>query len=192
MTYLHPITGDKLSDLPVPKRSLGTMKGAFVHLNKGIEIPHITFVAEGIETALSIKEGLTDAQQQCTQVLATLGKSNIMHLAEAKTAPNIVLVLDNDKLEVGKDKVIRQAISALTSAGKSVHCIQPTLLNGDKTDYNDLAKAHKMDVVQADVQRAYAASELAEKIKGAEKRPSVNQQKSATRDLVMTDRELIG
>ncbi len=49
------------------------------------------------------------------------------------------------------DQSIQSAIKQMEDDGKSVRCIQPKLLNGQKTDYNDLAKAGRFDEIRKDL-----------------------------------------
>jgi len=155
MTYLDPIKGNKLSELPIKKRTIGSLKEAFVDLNKPHEPPKITIVAEGIETALSINDALNRQQKDQVQLLASLGKSNLANLAKTKSADNIVLALDNDKQNWRQDQTITKAISTLKSANKQITCIQPKLLNDRKTDYNDLAQAGKSAEIKSDLKHAF-------------------------------------
>ena len=140
MTYLDPITGKKLNDLPVHKRTIGKLGGSFVELNKP-SYTKLTFVSEGIETALSIQMMLTESEKNNIQVIASLGKSNFSKLSEGNTADKIVLFLDNDKKDYKDDGSITRAISDIEKSGKKVFCIQPELINDDKTDYKRPAKS---------------------------------------------------
>ncbi len=83
--------------------------------------------------------------------MVALGKSNLSKVADERSADKIVLVLDNDKHDWRADKSIQTAIEQIEAVGKSVRCIQPTLLNDQKTDYNDLAKAGRFDAIKKDV-----------------------------------------
>jgi len=58
MTYLDPTKGNKLSELPIKKLTIGSLKQTFANLNKTIKPPKTTIVAEGIETALNINDAL--------------------------------------------------------------------------------------------------------------------------------------
>ncbi len=151
VTYLNSRAGQKLEGLRVKKRTIGSLKEASVNLTPEVKSPKVTFVAEGIETALSIKDALSDIQKEQTQVLVTLGKSNLSKVGDDRSADKIVFVLDNDKQDWRHDKSIQSAIKQMEDDGKSVRCIQPRLLNDQKTDYNDLAKAGRFDEIRKDL-----------------------------------------
>ncbi len=153
VTYLDPKTGTKVTGLPIKKRTIGSLKTSSVNLTPEVTSPNLTLVAEGIETALSIKDAIASAEKSQVQVLATLGKSNLAKVANERSADKIVLVLDNDKQDWQKDKSIKGAIAQMEAQGKDVRCIQPKLINDQKTDYNDLAKAGKFDEIRRDIRQ---------------------------------------
>lgn len=163
MTYLDPMTGDKVSGLPIPKRTIGSLHESSVNLTPEVKSPHLTLAAEGIETALSIRDSLTKDQQNQTQILATLGKSNLPKVVGNNSADRIVLALDNDKTPWDQDKSIKSAVEQIKASGKEVSCIQPQLLNGQKTDYNDLVQAGKTLLIQQDIKQGLSQFQEADK-----------------------------
>lgn len=156
LTYLDKNTGNKVEGLPVSKRTLNSPQEAFVNLTPNIKNPDITFIAEGVETALSIRDQTHKINQ--SQVVATLGKNNIAHIPLENTANKIVLVLDNDLKNPLQDASIKKAIAHFESQNKQVACIYPESLNNQKTDYNDLAKSQKSHVIAQDISRAIESS----------------------------------
>jgi len=76
-TYLDPQTGRKRANLNIPKRTYGALKGAAVTISNTDRraAEKISFIAEGLETALSIGEVVKGHH-----IMATLGKHNIKHL----------------------------------------------------------------------------------------------------------------
>ncbi|MDP1573758.1 MAG: toprim domain-containing protein [Coxiellaceae bacterium] len=153
LTYLDKKTGTKIFGLPIAKRTLNSPTGAFVNLTPQIKSPNITFVAEGIETALSIRD--TVMQIKNSQVVATLGKNNIENIPLQKTANTIVLVLDNDLKNPLHDSVIKNAMRHFEEHGKRVVCICSEAINNKKTDYNDLAQAGQSHKIARDINRAF-------------------------------------
>lgn len=73
--YLDPKTADKARNLDVLKRSIGIVKGSFVELTKNIN-NHTVFIAEGIETALSIAQTEPDACVICSLGISNMKTSN--------------------------------------------------------------------------------------------------------------------
>ena len=57
-TYLDPKTANKVPDLNISKRIIDSFKESFVDLTKNTknQPPDITFVAEGVKTALTIRD----------------------------------------------------------------------------------------------------------------------------------------
>lgn len=189
LTYLDPKTGEKLSDLPVPKRTIGSLQGSFVAINEAQE-PGITFVAEGVETALSISQSLKEMGRPNEQVIASLGKSNLKQAGNVDTATHVVFVLDNDNQDWRSDKTIQAAIEAIETSGKKAHCIQPKSINGVKTDYNDLLQLGKSDEIQCDLEGVIKEIET-EKDSPGKQRPAqkeINPIEVVSRE----DREMFG
>lgn len=152
LTYLDKNTGNKLVGIPIAKRTLNSLNGSYVNLTKDVKNPDITFVAEGVETALSIRDSTKAVMN--AQVIASLGKSNLPNLNTAKLANQIILVLDNDLKNPFDDSSVRKAIDAFEKSGRSVICIFPEAINNRKTDYNDLAQAQKYNQISRDIEIA--------------------------------------
>ncbi len=155
LTYLHPIHGTKLTECPISKRTVGSLQNSFVDLNPNAKSPSISVIAEGVETALSIRDQLQSIGRGDVQVLASLGKSNLHKLGD-NISDKIILALDNDKQDWRQDKGISSVIKSLEESGKKVVCMQPDIINGNKTDYNDLAKLNMHSMIKNDIQRSLA------------------------------------
>ncbi|WP_116964238.1 MobF family relaxase [Fastidiosibacter lacustris] len=138
--------GSKNKDVKITKQTYGKMDGFAVDLNTKAD-KSVTYLAEGVETGLSILNIHKNAH-----VLAVLGKSNFANINTDKLADKIVICLDNDFK--GKDtfnneqklsdhiKSIKrncEQINALAnhfkSYGKEVRFILP---DRDKFDFNDV------------------------------------------------------
>ena len=130
-TYLGK-DGNKL-DTNIKKRSLGKLSGNHVTL-AGKKGSGMSFVAEGVETGLSVREAIKDAH-----VIATLGKHNIKNVDPKTLSDTVVLIADNDGKQLKDDKQIMDAAARLSHAGKVVHVVMPESL-GNKTDMNDILK----------------------------------------------------
>lgn len=132
--YLDAQTATKASGLQVPKRTHGVLKGAVVTIQKDLPHKGITFVAEGIETALSLKEaGLKG------EILATLGQSNMAHVTT--TNPYIVLCGDYDGKNQDRNRGKFAKIQAtLESKGPTVYTLWPATTGLQKIDFNDMLK----------------------------------------------------
>ncbi len=154
LTYLDPKTGARIKELKVEKRTLSSPKGSAVNLTPDVQTPKITFAAEGVETALSIKDATPTTKKDHIQVLVSLGISNFPNIADVKSADNIILVLDNDKDNQKQVASIKAAIAQMEQAGKRVVCIQPKLLNDQKTDYNDLAQVGHVNLIRKDINQS--------------------------------------
>jgi phage/plasmid primase-like uncharacterized protein len=164
LIYLDPETGKK-ADIPVQKKSFGVLKGSFVTLQEGTTDKPI-FVAEGIETALSIKEAGVPGT-----VMASLGLSNLKHLASASWSVDIP---KNSKGDISPEKVPQRIIIcadhddpdsvAAKSLEKSAHFLQEkghlvTIIKPEKLhdDFNDVLKARGEKAVKSYIQEALKA-----------------------------------
>lgn len=89
-----------------------------------------TYLAEGVETALSIRDAVNHER-----VITVLGKENFRSIDPALTTRNIVLCLDNDGESTKDDKLIRESVAHLEKAGKNVILARPE----HKGDFNGVA-----------------------------------------------------
>lgn len=128
-TYLNA-QGKKL-DTAIQKRSLGKLTGNHVTL-AGKKENGVSFIAEGVETGLSVSQACNDAH-----VIATLGKHNMKNVDPNVLGHKVVLIADNDGQKLIDDKPILAAAKQFTEAGKQVSIVMPPSLDG-KTDMNDV------------------------------------------------------
>jgi DNA primase len=140
ITYLDPITGNK-ANVEVKKRSQGVIKGSAVEIQKG---EGATYIVEGIETALSLKEANLKGR-----ILATLGLSNIANVSsylKNKEEP-VILVGDADTPQSAPWKTSLKAIHTLKTQGFSVTLIRPEGDNG--RDFNDVLQEEGVTALKA-------------------------------------------
>ena len=83
-----------------------------------------------------------------------LGISNFPNIVDVKSADKIVLVLDNNKDNQKQVAPIKTAIAQMEQGGKRVVCIQPKLLNDQKTYYNDLAQVGHLHLIRKDIDQS--------------------------------------
>ena len=144
-TYLDPKTKHK-ADLEVKKRTYGSPSGALVLLAKDSSIAQFgpTFIAEGIETGLSIRDAIKEGR-----VLVTLGKTNFLSVDLQSIGKKAVFCLDNDGVKNPYDDTIHKAVSRVVAAGKEVLISMPDQdSRQSKTDFNDIAKNYGAAKVQ--------------------------------------------
>ena len=134
----------------MPKKSFGYISGSFVevsnpkwnseHLSCQLLKSHktITIIAEGLETALSVKQALGEHSEKKgitneVQILCSLGINNIKNY-RAKKGEKIIIAADND----GEDSITgRTTLNAKVLLEEKVEVVKP-----DKQgDFNDLLKA---------------------------------------------------
>jgi ATP-dependent exoDNAse (exonuclease V) alpha subunit len=124
--------GDKLKKL-----QYGVSKGSFVTIQEGKQ--NRVFIAEGLETALSIKEtGIND------KIVAALGIHNIANYKGAENT--IIICADNDehKLNSQTYKVIENAAENFKANNLQVDIIKPTIPGHD---FNDVLKEQGITAV---------------------------------------------
>lgn len=128
---LNPITGDKDVASNTEKQTYGAMNGCPIELNKKSN-SQITYVAEGVETGLSVLAGDPSAK-----VLAITGKESFKNIDLSRLSNKVVLCLDNDGDATFKTSIIEKAALRLMEEGKSVSLMIPKK-QGD--DFNDVLK----------------------------------------------------
>lgn len=121
------------------KLQYGVSKGSFVTLQHDKETD-LVFIAEGVETALSIKEAGVRGK-----IVASLGVQNISNYEGPEKT--ILLCADNDenKLHSQSHKNIEKSKEMFESKGQLVVIIKPTV-PGD--DFNDILKKEGIKGIQ--------------------------------------------
>lgn len=114
------------------KANLGVTKGGAVTVQQGT-LPHTLWVAEGVETALSVAK----ARAQET-VLASLSVSQLKWIPVGENIQRIVICADNDGEHSHTRKAIMQAVEYHLSNGHRVFITMPP--GNEKCDFNDLLK----------------------------------------------------
>ena len=129
-------TGAK-ADIPAPKRSFGKISGSFVEVSKGVN-SDITIIAEGLETALSVKEALTEHGDEKKgirpiRILCSLGINNIKNYSP-KEGERIIIAADNDGPDSITAKTTVNAKHTLEEKGAFVEIVYPS----KEGDFNDV------------------------------------------------------
>ena len=162
-TYLDPKTAGK-ADLTVNKRTYASPSGALVFLQKQEEVigkDKTSYVAEGVETGLSIKDATGNGE-----VVVTLGKSNFAKIEPQSVGQKVVFCLDNDGSDTHTDATINKAAERLIGFGKEVFIAIPEQIETDgqlqKTDFNDIAKAYGIDEVKNTLEQSISYVEWKE------------------------------
>ena len=122
VTFLDKNTANKNKNLDVAKRSMGVVRGSFVELTKNTT-SHTVFIAEGVETALSIAQAEPHAR-----VLCSLGVANMRNLELGDLrGKTIVICADNDGPDSHTNMVVERAAASLKENGaRTVTIIRPT------------------------------------------------------------------
>ncbi len=139
--FLNDKTGEK-ADCAVRKKSFGILRGSSVRIQKG---EGAVFLAEGIETALSLREAGVRGD-----IYAVLGVSNFKNAAlfmEDKTRP-VILCADQDGAESPSHKIVEKAVSSLKDQGFAVSVMRPESTQG-REDFNDVLKREGIQGVRA-------------------------------------------
>ena len=145
----------------VPKKSFGHISGSFVevsnpkwnleNLSGQLLKSHetITIIAEGLETALSVKQALGEHSEKKgitneVQILCSLGISNIKNYRAGK-GEKIIIAADNDGEDSITGKTTLNAKVLLEEKGAFVEVVKP-----DKQgDFNDLLKAGNSKLINS-------------------------------------------
>ena len=148
---LNPSTGDKDIASNTEKQTYGAVNGCSIELNKQSK-GQTTYVAEGVETGLSILAGDPNAN-----VLAITGKESFKNIDLFRLSNKVVLCLDNDGEATFKTSVIEKAVFRLIEAGKSVSLIIPKK-TGD--DFNDVLKRDGASAIRQHMENSVDAKSI--------------------------------
>lgn len=145
--FLADKTAQK-ANLAVKKQTWGIPSQCAAMLGKAVTAAanKPTYLAEGVETALSIYAALGGGD-----VRVTLGKSNFKNVDAKVTGKHVVLCLDNDGNQPEGDKLINAAAQSLLAQGKQVWLAKPKEAG---QDYNDVLKNQGLEAVKKEI---YAA-----------------------------------
>lgn len=141
--FLDKNSGTK-ANIAIPKKSFGKIAGSFVDVGEGNNTgtdKKVTIIAEGLETALSVKQGLSEhsdyiAIRQNIRILCSLGVSNIKNYP-TKLGEKIIIAADNDGISSNTSKTIENAKLVLEEKGAFVEIVQPA----KEGDFNDVLKS---------------------------------------------------
>lgn len=143
--YLDPRTPQKNSNLEIVKISRGHIQGNFVEVTTN-KAANTIFIAEGLETALSIAQSQKDAR-----VICSLGISNIKNIDFRKEGNHgtkkVIICADNDGHEAKTNLVIERAALAIKAQG--VHTVRIIRPNEIGKDFNDVLKVGSAALVNS-------------------------------------------
>lgn len=151
-TFLDPQTGQKANDTDIKKRSFGKVSGnpAIIQDIEKNE-KSISFIAEGVETALSVKQ----ITGNTSKIFVTMGISNLKNIPIDQLDKTVVIIADNDGANANNLKRIDEFAKQLIDHQKTVLIATPNKIPGlEKSDYNDMlikqgASAVKKSVADA-------------------------------------------
>jgi phage/plasmid primase-like uncharacterized protein len=132
LIFLDRDTAEK-ADCEINKKSFGLLRGSYFQVQKG---DGAVFLAEGVETALSIKEAGVKGD-----IYAVLGSENFKNASlfvEDKSRP-IIICADQDGEGSNSHKVVDKAVSLLKEEDLNVSVIRPSAEQGNQ-DFNDILK----------------------------------------------------
>jgi phage/plasmid primase-like uncharacterized protein len=144
LTALHPdgTKAYKRGGELRPKILYGVAKGSFARIQEDSSDKRV-FIAEGSETALSIKEaGVKGA------ILASFGVHNIKNY-DGK-AQEIVICADNDGPSAVTRAVVAQAMETLAHQNHRVRVLEPSI---EGQDFNDILRTHGAQALRPLFQR---------------------------------------
>jgi Ti-type conjugative transfer relaxase TraA len=173
-------TGKK-ADLNVSKRSFGVIKGSFVTLQGDDSKTGKTFIAEGIETALSLKQAGLEGK-----IVASLGVHNFKNYVPEKSEKTLIICGDNDGRDTPSFKIVLESIKKFEAQNKEASGILPEYKGEDFNDVlqksgacgirNVFQKAGVSFSISSHIEQSAAATQGAQK----EKAPSHQEIESKT------------
>ena len=150
-------TGGK-AEVDIAKKSFGKIAGSFVEVGK-VENTQgskssITIIAEGLETALSIKQALANEPNDKdiqVKVLCSLGISNIKNY-QPTASEKIIIAADNDGEHAITAKTIETAKNELQNKGAFVEIVLPDKVG----DFNDILQQEGVEAITKSFTKALA------------------------------------
>lgn len=151
-TFLDPKTGQKASDTEIKKRSFGKVSGNPAIIQDAEQREKaISFIAEGVETALSVKQ-ITGA---ASKIFVTMGVSNLKNVPIDKLGKTVVIIADNDGANANNLKRIDEFAKQLIDHQKTVLIATPNKIPGlEKSDYNDVLIKQGVSAVKRSISQA--------------------------------------
>lgn len=146
LTFLDPTTANK-APIPVQKRSFGLLKGSSVEIQgeKTAKNSNLLFVAEGVETALSLREAGIEGT-----IKASLGLANIRRLNPHDPKAHVVICGDHDTPDSPATKSLEKSVVTLQEKGFKVTVLKPDRLG---EDFNDVLKTKGSEGVREILKR---------------------------------------
>jgi conjugative transfer relaxase protein TraI len=153
---LDPKTGNKDPQTKLQKQTYGSIRGHGIELNHQADQQGVTYLAEGVETGLSILESNKKAQ-----VLAVLGKSNFANIRLEALANEVILCLDHDGVSTYTNTLIGKAVHRLDAAGKTVRLIFPEAEQPHyEGDFNDVLKEKGVEALSKQLRQYHTLDSL--------------------------------
>ncbi|CAM4429968.1 MAG: hypothetical protein LEGION0398_MBIBDBAK_01334 [Legionellaceae bacterium] len=159
-----------------------TIKGAIVTIQEGKSKDSPTLIAEGIETALSLKMANKDAY-----IKTTLGVSNHLNIPQSQISKTAVFCLDNDGAKSMSEITAFKGMQRLKDAGITVFYNQPDKI---KTDYNDVLKQKGIDAIHAKINTSIAyqpTTEISPNFEEYQKQQKFNQKQHGAIHIELCD-----
>jgi phage/plasmid primase-like uncharacterized protein len=130
------------------KLSLGVFGQTEVIVNKG-KSSETVYIAEGVETALSVRDALPQYK-----VVATLSASRLHDIPLSIDTKKVVICADEDGPHASSNKSVVDAVNSYLAKGMQVEVAYPRALPAlDKTDFNDLSRAMGIQAVKEDFEK---------------------------------------
>lgn len=151
-TFLDPKTAQKADDTEIKKRSFGAISGHPAIIQDGEKTDKsLSFIAEGVETALSIKQ----ATGSKSQILVSMGVSNLKNIPIDRLNKTVVIIADNDGVNASNLKQIEMFAKRLIENQHTVLIATPKQMPGlTKSDYNDVLVKQGADAVKKSISEA--------------------------------------
>jgi phage/plasmid primase-like uncharacterized protein len=134
----------------ISKANLGITKHGAVVVNLGKHNSSTMYIAEGIETALSIRQGTPDSR-----VLASLSVNNLSKIPIPDLVKHIVLCADQDGFLANSTKTLLDTANHYRARGFKVSIAFPEKIPGmEKADFNDALKLLGQSSVSKSLEQA--------------------------------------
>jgi len=150
-------SSDNAKSIATQKAVLGPSRAATVFINK-VENSPVTYLTEGVENALSIRQSVTNAN--ISSCFGTLQLKNIALSPETKT---VVICADNDWVNLSTKKALEQTIAKFLDNGLEVKLALPIDRDPSaKYDYNQMLTDKSVGAITTSISQAVIIKNIAD------------------------------
>ena len=143
--------------LATQKAVLGPSKAATVFINK-VENSPVTYLTEGVENALSIRQSIANAN-----ISSCFGIGQLKNIALSSETKTVVICADNDGANLATKKALEQTVAKFLDQGLEVKLALPIGHDPSaKYDYNQMLTDKSVGAITTSISQAVVIKNIAD------------------------------